>query len=177
MNFSAGDMAKYAPIQRRADSVVNRVRQVMDAVKAKDQSAVDEAPEVGQVKIHEDCVTYRRARNGLSESITNPPPNFITSDVEACLSNGRLPIRIKGDDQIAGFKGCQAELSFDPSSGRVSRATVIGTQLLKPAGFSGPHTYAYERNDNREIMTIDTGGYKECAVVNADGTIAQFSVG
>jgi hypothetical protein len=178
VKYSAADLAAKPNVAAQASSVRTRVQQVIDHLKGQDNSAADTDKQAGKVHIQEDVVTVHKSRKGATVNFENAPPGLINSNAAVCLANGKMPIHIEGDPQVTGFKGMEADLAFDPSSGAVHDASVVGYELIKPNGFAGPATYSYSLDKHgRGVYDVNFGGWHETAVVNSNGTIAQYRVG
>lgn len=156
---------------------MNRVQQVMEQLKARDGSPVDTAETAGQVSFREECCGFERKGGKLTvTSMMNPPENFITSNTEACLANGKFAVPVTGAEQYVGFKGVGGDLTFDPATGAVQKGEVVGYELFD-GGFAGTFSYTSEQTKKGQLLTVDQGGFLSQVLLNSDGTIAQFAEG
>ena len=177
IKYTPADMQRFPVVGERAKSAMNRVQQVMDQLKARDGSAVDSDSVAGSVSFREDCCGFERKGGQLKvNSVMNPPENFITTNTQACLSNGKFAVPIEGDAQYVGFKGMGGDMTFDPATGTVEKGEVVGYELTE-GGLAGTFNYTSEQTKKGQLLTIDQGGFLSQVLLNADGTIAQFAEG
>ena len=178
IKFSPATMQQYPVVAQRAQNTKTRVEQVVEQFKTRDGSPIDSADQPGQVSFREECCTFERKGGHLKVTgMHRPPENFITSDVQACLSNGKFAVPLQGAEQYAGFKGMGGDMTFDPASGTVQKAEVVGYELFTSGGFGGAFSYSSEQTKRGQLLSIDQGGFLSQVLLNADGTIAQFNEG
>ena len=178
IKYSPADMQQFPVVGQRAKNAMTRVQQVVEQLKGRDGSPVDSAELPGQVSFREDCCSFETHGGQLKvTSMFNPPENFVTTDVKACLSNGKLAVPLEGAEQYAGFKGLGGDMTFDPITGSVQKAEVVGYELFSDGAYGGIFTYKSEETKRGQLLTVDQGGFLSQVLLNADGTIAQFAEG
>jgi hypothetical protein len=176
-NYTTQQLSQFPSVAERARATQQKVSQVMQALQAKDGAPTDQAQAPGDVFLRESsCVVHER-EGSHTVDVQNAPDHLITTDTEKCLSEGVFPVRIEGVDRLAGFKGLQARMQFDPASGNVVSGQAVGYEIY-PGGFAGPQTFTLSTNKrDQQVLDVECGGFHSRTTLNADGTIAQFSEG